>query len=251
MKILIIEDEGPAARQLEKLLLEIKPDTEILAVLDSVESAAMWLENPPTLDLIFMDIQLADGLSFDIFNKVELQAPVIFTTAYDQFTLQAFKVNSVDYLLKPLEPEELRRALLKYERVFQNRPVYDRRLIDQLMQTISRPSPKERFLVKAGQYITYIQVGEIRYFYSEEGLVFAQTNGKKHNIDYTLDQLEEVLDPNQFFRLNRKIITGLDSIRRISPYFNSRLIVDLHPKTGFDVIVSRDRVAGFKLWLDR
>jgi DNA-binding LytR/AlgR family response regulator len=253
MKILIIEDESPAARQLGKLVRTLRPAANILAVLDSIDSAVQWLQQPNRPDLIFMDIQLADGLSFDIFHAVEVQTPVIFTTAYDQFTLRAFKVNSIDYLLKPIEPEELEQALQKFDRVYKTKPaIYDQNLIQNLVQTLSNPSFKERFLVKAGQQLSYIRVEEIRFFYSEDGLIFTQTDrGRKHNIDYTLDQLTELLDPVRFFRLNRKIISSIDAICRISPYFNSRLIVELQPGPDFDVIVSRDRVTQFKKWLDR
>lgn len=252
MQVLIIEDEQPAAKQLIKLLGEIRPGIQVLDVLDSIENAVRWFQAPPPLQLVFMDIQLADGLSFDIFQQVSIQAPVIFTTAYDQFTLRAFKVNSVDYLLKPIEPEELEQALVKYDRVFQPQVTYDRQLINQLIETVSQPRYKERFLIKAGQHISYISVSDIRYFYSDSGLVFAQTGTtKKHHLDYTLDQLQELLDPGQFFRLNRKIIAHVDAIRKIAPYFNSRLILDLHPSADFDVVVSRDRVNDFKQWLDR
>lgn len=252
MRIVIIEDEQPAARQLQKLICELRPDAEILGVLDSVEGACAWLKKEASPDLIFMDIQLADGLSFDIFGKVNIQAPVIFTTAFDQYALRAFKVNSVDYLLKPVEPEELESALQKYNQVFQPARRYAPALIEQLMQSVSGPRFKQRFLIKTGQNITYLPVTEIRYFYADDGLLYARTTkGKKHHIDYTLDQLEESLDPLRFFRLNRKVITGVEAIRQIMPYFNSRLIIELHPDADFDVIVSRDRVSDFKSWLDR
>jgi len=252
MKVLIIEDEPPAAKQLEKLLHERRSSIQVLEVLDSIESAVRWFRAPQPLQLIFMDIQLADGLSFDIFQQAVIDAPVIFTTAYDQFTLRAFKVNSVDYLLKPIDPQELERALLKYENVFQPRITYDPQLIDQLIATVSQPSYKERFLIKAGQHISYVPVSDIRYFYSDGGLVFAQTGTtKKHPLDYTLDQLQELISPAQFFRLNRKAIVSVEAIRKIAPYFNSRLILELQPPPDFDVIVSRDRVSDFKRWLDR
>lgn len=252
MRVLIIEDEPPAARQLEKLLREIRPDLELSGHADSVESAVRQLQQQPKPDLIFMDIQLADGLSFEIFPKVEVTAPVVFTTAYDHYTLRAFKVNSIDYLLKPVEPEELKSAMRKFEQVYQRQPAFDAALIDQLLRSMSRPAFKERFLVKTGQALTFLPVEEIRYICSEEGLVYARTiSAKKHHLDYTLDELEEVLDPSRFFRINRKLLVHIDSIRKISPYFNSRLIVELAPPADTDAIVSRDRVNSFKQWLDK
>lgn len=252
MQTLIIEDELPAGRQLQKLLMEMRPGIRVLSILDSVEGAVKWLRREKNPDLIFMDIQLADGLSFDIFSQVEISVPVIFTTAYDQYTLRAFKVNSIDYLLKPVEPVELEKALTKFDRLFGRRAYYDQALIDQLIQSVSQNDYKERFLVKAGQYLTYIQVEDIRSLYSEDGMVFALTgNGKKHPLDYTLEQLEKLLNPAVFFRTNRKVILHIEGIRKISPYFNSRLILDTNPPTGFDIIVSRDRVQDFKNWLDR
>lgn len=252
MKTLLIEDEQPAVRRLEKLLRDQRPQVQVLAALDSVEGVVRWLKNNPPPELIFMDIQLADGLSFDIFSQVEVTAPVIFTTAYDQYTLRAFKVNSVDYLLKPIDPDDLAMALKKYDRVFRQPVSYDLRLMQQMLKSMTQPEYKERFLVKVGQQITYLPVGEIRYFFSEDGLVYARTGeGKKHNIDYTLEQLEELVDPKVFFRINRKIVAHLEAIHRISPYFNSRLILELRPKADFEAIVSRDRVNDFKSWLDR
>ena len=252
MKTLIIEDELPAAKRLLQLLQKLQPEAELLGTLDSIEAAVQWFLQHPMPDLIFLDIQLADGLSFDIFKEVQITAPVIFTTAYDQYTLRAFKLNSVDYLLKPIDPEELQQALDKYQRHFNNQPSFDPRTLEKLIQSFQKPTYKERFIVKSGQQLTFIQVDDIRYFYSEDGLLFAQMKDKKrHAVDYTLDQLETLLNPSDFFRVNRKVITQLTAIQKIAPYFNSRLMVELRPKADFEVIVSRDRVNDFKAWLDR
>ena len=151
MKVLIIEDEKPAARRLQQLLQQQRPQTDVLAFIDSVERATQWFRSNPRPDLMFLDIQLADGLSFDIFREVEVQAPVIFTTAYDQYTLRAFKLNSVDYLLKPIDPEELERALAKFDRFFGKAPLLDTRALESLIQSFQAPEYKERFIVKAGQ----------------------------------------------------------------------------------------------------
>ncbi|MDF1867213.1 MAG: LytTR family DNA-binding domain-containing protein [Saprospiraceae bacterium] len=252
MKILIVEDELPAAKRLTKLIKAEKSNIEIVEVLDSVESAVYWFQNSPAPDLVFMDIQLADGLSFDIFSQAEVSTPVIFTTAYDKYTLKAFKVNSVDYLLKPIDPDELKNALNKFEAFFQKQQEYDNKGIGKLIEALTEKSYKERFLVKIGQSLNYIPVEEITYFYSEDGSVLAQTEAnKKYIIDYTLDQLEKVLNPDHFFRINRKFLIQIKSIQKISTWFNSRLILELRPKPESEIIVSRERVSDFKGWLDK
>ena len=252
MNILIIEDEVPAAKRLAQLILRARPKAQICTTLDSVEIAVQWFQTHPAPDLVFMDIQLADGLSFDIFTQIQVSTPVIFTTAFDQYTLKAFKVNSVDYLLKPIDPEELEKAITKYEQHFQATPSYNQNTIQQIIQAMTQPEYKERFIIKIGQQLTYVTIDNIRYFYSEEGLVYARTGeAKKHVVDYKLDQLEGILRPTKFFRINRKVITNISSIGKISTFFNSRLKLELKPSANFDVIVSRDRVSGFKKWLDK
>ncbi len=252
MRILIIEDEQPAAKRLANLIGEYRPQASILSMIDSVEGAVRWLRANPSPDLIFLDIQLADGLSFDIFHRVPVQSPVIFTTAYDQYTLKAFKMNSVDYLLKPIDPAELEGAFAKFDRFFGTKMGYDLSAIQQMIQSMAQPQYKKRFLVHVGQQMIYIMVDDIHYFYSEDGLAYAKTaDNKKHLVDYTLEQLEEALDPKDFFRINRKVITHLHAIQKIAPYFNSRLKLELKPKTEFEVIVSRERVNAFKNWLDQ
>lgn len=252
MDILIIEDEIPAFKRLALLVSQLIPKATIFASIDSIETAVEWFKSNPSPDLIFMDIQLADGLSFDIFNQIKIEAPVVFTTAYDQYAIKAFKVNSIDYLLKPIDTEELKQALEKYNNLYQKQPVISGNTIQQLIQSLTQPEYKERFIVKVGQQLTYINVTDIYYFYSEDGLVFARTaKGKKHAVDYTLDQLEELTSPSDFFRINRKIITRIEAIHKIAAYFNSRLKLELRPLADFDVIVSRDRVPHFKKWLDK
>lgn len=254
MTCLIIEDELPAARQLSKLLRELDPSLEIVDVIDSVEDAVKWLRSFPSPELIFMDIQLADGLSFDIFRQTEVKAPVIFTTAYDHYAIQAFKVKSVDYLLKPIQPQELKQAVEHFRQWHQKNETasLDRSTIQQLMSLLNTETYKERFLVKSGQQLHYIPTSEAAYFFADEGLVFLMSHArKKYPIDYSLDQLEPLLPPDQFFRINRKFILQLPSIQKISAYFNGRLILELLPAIDADVIVSRDRVNAFKEWLDR
>ena len=251
MKVLIIEDELPAAKRLRNLVAEHCPDATVMDVVDSVEGATQWLNTFEKPDLIFMDIQLSDGLSFDIFNQTEVISPVIFTTAYDQYALKAFKVNSVDYLLKPIDPKELESAFEKFRNLHQQSQEYDRTAIQNLISSITQKEYKERFLVKVGQQLSYVQAKEIAYFYSDEGLVYAMTtSNRRHVLDYTLEQLNDVLDPKNFFRINRKIIIHIDSIHKIHTYFNSRLKLELLPRTDLEAIVSRERVGDFKSWLD-
>ncbi len=251
MKVLIVEDEIPAAKRLRKLVSQYCPEATVMDVVDSVEGATQWLNTFEKPDLIFMDIQLSDGLSFDIFNQTEVVSPVIFTTAYDQYALKAFKVNSVDYLLKPIDPEELKVAFQKFRNLHQQSQEYDRTAIQNLITSITQKGYKERFLVKVGQQLNYIQTKDIAYFYSDEGLVYAMTiSNRRHVLDYTLEQLMDVLDPKNFFRINRKIVVSIDSIHKIHTYFNSRLKLELLPRTDLEGIVSRERVGDFKAWLD-
>lgn len=251
MKVLIVEDELPAAKQLKKLVSAFRPQTQVLDILDSIETAVHWFSENPMPDLVFMDIQLADGLSFDIFKAVNISAPVIFTTAFDQYTLKAFKVNSVDYLLKPIEPEELQAAIVKFEQHYITSPAFDAPMLQQLLQTVNQPVYRTRFLIKLGQQLSFIQTTEVRYFFSANSLVYLKTqHNKKHLIDQSLDQLQHELDPKQFFRINRKAILCINGIQKIHPYFNSRLKIIVNPTPDFDLIVSRDRVGSFKNWLN-
>jgi len=253
MKILIIEDEAPAARRLAGLIRDARPEAEILDVIDSVESAVGWLgaHRPP--DLIFMDIQLADGLSFDIFARTEVKAPVIFTTAYDEYALKAFKVNSVDYLLKPVDPDELAHSLRKLQTLRdQLAPPLDAGMLRSLVQSLQpgRAPFKSRFLVRFADKLVFIQADDIAYFLAEDKYVFVITrDNKKYPLDHTLDELDNLLDPSVFFRLNRKFIAHLKSIQSIHTYFNGKLKLHLAPAEPEEVTVSRERAAAFKKWL--
>ena len=253
MDVLIIEDETPAAKRLQKMILQAQPGAQILDMIETVEKAVDFLRSPDSLpDLIFMDIQLADGMSFEIFPQVEIRSPIIFTTAYDQYTLKAFKVNSIDYLLKPIDPEELKAAFQKYDQLFNKANNFPSGKLKELIQGIAPQEYKERFLIKVGQQLSFVNTSDICYFFSENGLVYALTaEGKKHHVDYTLEQVEERLDPKLFFRINRKVLVAIQAIHKIAPYFNNRLALEIFPKPSFDIIVSRDRVHDFKRWLDR
>jgi DNA-binding LytR/AlgR family response regulator len=250
MKVVIVEDELPASQKLVRLLKNSDKTIGIEAILESVESAVNWFLTHPAPDLIFMDIQLEDGLCFEIFEKFPVKAPVIFITAYDEYALKAFKVNSVDYLLKPLNEEELQKALGKYNAVFGKHEYYTR--MDQLLQQFQLPA-KERFLVKIGEHFRSVPVDEISCFYIIERCSFLATkSGKNYALDYSLDKLEGMLDRKKFFRVSRNFILSFQSIKDVVAYSSSRLKIVME---GFaypdEILVSRERVGDFKDWMDR
>lgn len=252
MKTLIIEDELPASRRLKSLIEEISTEIEVLAVLDSIEESVKWLNDNPKPDLIFLDIQLADGLSFEIFEQVEVSSSIIFTTAFDDYTLQAFKVNSIDYLLKPIDKEELQKSIEKFEQL--KTQFSKESHIQDLLKYINsdKKDYKSRFLVKFGDKLLSILSENIAYFYAEDKIVLLITlEGKKYAIDYTLDQLESLLNPSTFFRLNRKFIAHFQAIGQIHQYFKGKLKIDLIPKTEQEIIVSREKSPLFKKWLNQ
>jgi DNA-binding LytR/AlgR family response regulator len=252
MKVLIIEDELPAARRLEQLMRQERPKVEILAVLDSISEALKWFAQHDAPELILMDIHLADGLSFDIFKVIQIQSMVIFTTAYDQYAIRAFKVNSIDYLLKPIDAQDLRNALDKYDQMRGTVQAFDYTLLNTLVSNLNNRNYRERFLVKFGNAFTYIQAQEMRFCYAEDSMVFTRlADGKKYSLDHTLEQLEELLDPTHFFRINRKILLRINAVDKIHPYFNNRLKLELQPNPGFEIVVSRERVQDFKNWIDQ
>ena len=252
MKVLIIEDEQPAALQLKKILTQADPSVSVIEIIDSVESSVKWLRTFPTPDAIFMDIQIADGLSFDIFNHVDIAAPVVFTTAFDQYAIKAFKVNAVDYLLKPIDEDELGEVLdkLKKRKAANALPIDNSVFLKNLLQDFSKKDYKKRFLIKAGQNLTTVETDDIAYFFSEEGVCqFFQFSNKKHIVEHTLDELELLLNPKDFFRINRKIFVNIKAIQKISPHFNSRLKLSLTPQYRDEILVARERVNDFKAWL--
>ena len=254
MNILLIEDEPQAAQRLEKLVKTVIPHAVIVSTLDTVKGAVRWLQSNAVPDLIFMDIQLADGISFSIFDQVKVNVPVIFTTAYDEYALKAFKVNSIDYLLKPIDEEGVRAAIKKYDSLTSVRTMARDKMMESIslaMQMLSKKY-KERFMIKVGEHLKSVEVSEIFFFFSLEKTTFAQTrDGRKHILDFTLDQLAELLDPKKYFRINRKYIISVDSIQDMISYTNSRLKLVLKGSDDHDVIVARERVQEFKDWLDR
>lgn len=256
LNVIIVEDEIPAQKELRRQLLKLRPEANILAVADSIESAAELLAtlNP---DLVFMDIQLADGQSFEIFTRVEVKAPVVFITAYDAYALQAFKSNGIDYLLKPLESEALEKALHKFENLKGGGPegAVGGMLTQQQLQAILdlKTTPyKTRFMISTGDRIRFVPEENVAYFRAEDEAVFLVTpDRKRFIINYTLEALEPILDPRKFFRINRSYITSISAIADIHKYFNSRLKLALNPDPQEEVLVSRSRVPHFLQWIDQ
>lgn len=249
MKILIIEDEEPAAKRLQKMLQEIEPDAVLLDYIVSVSSAIKWFKENKLPDLVIADIQLSDGLSFEIFKAVEVGCPIIFTTAYDQYAIEAFKVNSIDYLLKPIKNEELAAAVLKFKKIKPAAPAID---ITQLLKSFANPAAdyKKRFVVRYGEHIKTINIEDVAFFYTEDKVNFLTTKeGRRFTIDFNLDTLESMLDPKDFFRINRQYIIGIQSIAEMFAYTKSRVLIKLNPPAKHETIVSTERSAEFKLWL--
>lgn len=252
-KVLIVEDEEEASKRLQNLVRELIPGVTILSSIDSVKGAVAWIQNNAAPDLLFMDIQLADGISFHIFERCEIKSPVIFTTAYDTYALKAFKVNSVDYILKPVDRDDLQAALNKLNSLsgWKGNTVTMLEGIGKAV-TMLATQYKKRFVIKIGEHLKFVEVSDILYFYSLEKTTFAKlADGRKHILDYTLEELENILDPKEFFRINRKYIISARSIQDMVSYTNSRLKLLLKSSDDTEIIVARERVQEFKDWLDR
>lgn len=254
MKVLIIEDEPLAAERLGQLIRQYESHIEIVGILDSIEDAVAWLRSNKAPDLIFQDIELADGNSFRIFEQVKVKTPIIFTTAYDSFALEAFKMNSVDYLLKPIGFDELAAALDKFVKVFWKKNVTSKQLDLEALAEALRPKKqkyKERFVVKRGEFIHPIAVSDILYFYSEDKLtLFRTAENERFFLDDTLNELEKLINPDDFFRVNRQFLCRLEAIKEIVSFSQRRLKLSLHFMEKEEVIVSREKIKSFKAWLD-
>jgi two-component system response regulator LytT len=254
MKILIVEDEELAVKKLQKNLLAVSETAKVVGVTDSIKSTVEWLQDNPQPDLILMDIELADGQSFEIFNLTEVKSPVIFTTSYDEFALKAFKVNSLDYLLKPVQKEELQAALNKYQKLKQGAggDINLETLVKELQQKLKPKTFRKRFLVKHAQKLASVEIDDISYFYSDGRLNFFKTNdNKKYVVDYTMDELEDMLDPEVYFRISRSFYVSINSVDKIDDYFGNRLILGLKPVVDKEALVSREKVTDFKNWLGK
>lgn len=250
MNVVIIEDEYLTAERLENLLRKYDASIQVLTKLPSVSEAVEWFQEHPVPDLAFMDIHLEDGLAFAIFDQISLTVPVIFTTAYDEYTIRAFKVNSVDYLLKPIDYEELTAALDKFKSLRQ--PMPDLKNILQLIQKPQETEYKSRFMISIGTKIRSVETADIAYFFSEDKSTFLVTqDGQKLPVEYSLDKLNQVTDPKRFFRVNRQFLVAFPAIETIHTYSAGKLKVDLDPEPRAEVFVSGDRITDFKVWLGR
>ncbi|WP_299820185.1 LytTR family DNA-binding domain-containing protein [uncultured Pontibacter sp.] len=252
MKVAIIEDESLAAKRLASLLIKCDNSITVEAVLPSVKESVKWLSTHPQPDLLFMDIHLDDGQSFAIFDQVECFTPVVFTTAYDDYMIKAFKVNSIDYLLKPINQDELQASITKFKKLNSTAGISSDSLKQLLNATLHKePTYKSRFLITQGSKIRTIDIADVAYFYSEEKLTFLVTKeGQRLPVDYTLEKLSNILDPKHFFRINRQFIIHLRSINSIHKYSPTRLKVELQPATLKEIFVSIEKYTAFKEWLD-
>jgi DNA-binding LytR/AlgR family response regulator len=250
MRVVIIEDEIPAANRLAKMLQAINDETEIVKRIESVEEAVHYLGSADSPDIIFMDIQLADGLSFDIFQQTQVKAPVIFTTAFDQYTLRAFKVNSIDYLLKPIDEKELEQAIEKFRKLYpQTENGFSEKIL-KLVQDMSMTRFKERLLIRRGQQLSYLKTELAAYCFADGKLCYAvDFNHNKYLLEINLSQLEEQLDPQRFFRINRHLLVNIEAVSKVHTWLGGRLKLEVKPSIDVDTIVSRERVNGFKEWL--
>lgn len=251
MKVIIVEDENLSAEHLTLLLNKIDNSIKVIKYITTVKAAVNYFKENIPADLIFLDIHLADGNSFDIFSKIQIDIPVIFTTAFDNYAIKAFKQNSIDYLLKPVSLQDLQFALDKFNK---QHLLTNKQLIENITTAYQQMNRqyKSRFLVKKGQTIDTIQTDEIHHFESQDSLTFlTTTTGSRYIIDYTLEQLETILLPNDFFRINRKIIIHIQSVEKVNTYFNGRLAIISKQLEGDKRIVSRERVNDFKQWLDK
>lgn len=251
MNILIVEDEPRAANQLQNLLYKSAFGFEMLWVLDSVEDAVSWFHKNASPDLVFMDIQLADGLSFEIFQKIEVNAPIIFTTAFDQYAIQAFKVNSIDYLLKPIQQDDLDAALNKFSKSKNISNPIEPNILKELLSSLQTPQKRSGILVKEGSGFVQIRISELLYMYSQDSITFGVTHNKRYIIDEKMDQLFDTLDDTKFYRINRGQIISKNSIQKIDPYFNHRVKLSLENPRDQEFIVSRQKTSDFKDWMNK
>lgn len=252
MNILIVEDEPRAARQLQNLLQESNFDFELLEVIDSVEDSILWFKENSAPDLVFMDIQLADGLSFEIFQNIEVEAPIIFTTAFDQYAIQAFKVNSVDYLLKPIQQIDLEVAIKKFKKSNTSKKGIEPTILKELLSSVQTAQQRSGILVKEGSGFVQIRISELLYVYSQDSITFGVTHlGKRYIIDETVDKLFDTLDHTKFYRINRGQIVAKLAVQKIEPYFNHRVKLLVSNSRDQEFVVSRQKTSDFKDWMNQ
>lgn len=256
LKVLIIEDEIPAQRLLKETLQEIHMETEVVGCLNSIKSAVAWFQNNQHPEIVLLDIQLSDGLSFEIFKQVKIESMIIFTTAYDAYAMQAFKVNSLDYLLKPIENDELQAAFEKYHQ-------YNKQFIQEKNSSVNftelaalikneKSEYRKRFLIQSNESFFHLPLEEIAFFYSMQGITFAVTfENREYPINFSLENLKQQINPEVFFKVNRQIIINIEAIKRIHSYFNGKLKLETQPSHKEDIVIGKDKAAAFKRWLDR
>lgn len=253
LNVIIIEDEIPSARLLHSMVSSLRPKWEVEIVSGSVDDAVEWFTSHQQPDLIFLDIHLADGDAFDFLSAVHPESAIVFTTAYDQYAIRAFSVNSIDYILKPVDEQHLLNAILKYESFYNQAWLRSGEYMETLLEALKHPDKKyrSRFLISGSDEFWSLQVEDVVYFYSEEKTTFAVTSGgREHIIDLSLNKLEEQLNPEQFFRVNRQMILNIDAIDRATPYLKGRIKVMVHPAFKSNIIISEGKTSAFKLWLN-
>lgn len=251
MKALIVEDEALARNNLRNLIMKQFDDIEIVGMLSSVRSTIEWLLDPEhRAEVIFLDVELSDGMCFDIFEQVRTDAKIIITTAYDNYALQAFRISSIDYLLKPIDPDELRAAVNRC-RTHDTADSFNVEELRKALSGDSRPAYKNRFVIRLGDRIVLLKIEDIAYFHAEDKSTFAVTfDGKRHILDMSLDAAQEAVDPRRFFRVSRSQIVSVDAIETISKHLNNRLKINIQPKPDFEIFVSRFRIPDFLEWLE-
>lgn len=250
MKVLIFEDEKPTLNRLSRLLLEIDNSINIVGKIATVAEGIKWYQENEMPDLIFQDIMLSDGNCFDIFNQYEVTAPVIFTTAFSEYAIKSFQVNSIDYIIKPYDINDLKLALDKFNRFKGNFLSLEKKLLEEILKK-NAFVPKKRFLIKRGDNFVPVHSDNIAYLVSEEGLTFATLfNNEKHIVNHTIADLSKQMDPESFFQINRKMIVNIGSVEKIGLWFNSRLKLVLNPNMETEAIVSRERASSFKDWMN-
>jgi DNA-binding LytR/AlgR family response regulator len=256
LKVLIIEDEIPAQRLLKETLQELDYEMEVIDCLNSIKTAVKWFENNQHPEIVLLDIQLSDGLSFEIFKQVKIDSMIIFTTAYDEYTMQAFKVNSLDYLLKPIEKDELQAAFEKYHQ-YNKRFIQENNLSINFSELASlikneKSEYRKRFLIQSNESFFHLPIKEIALFYSMQGITFAVTFEKReYPVNFSLESLKEQFNPEVFFKVNRQIIVNIDAIKRVHSYFNSKLKIETNPSHSADIVIGKDKAAEFRRWLDK
>ena len=258
MNILIVEDEELAIEKLQYTVSAVAEEAEIVGCTGSISETVSWLQQHAQPDIILMDIELSDGQSFEIFNRVDVQSKVIFTTSYDEYALKAFKVNSIDYLLKPVQKDDLKAAFDKYKRLVSGAPsggqqgIDIRSLLQELHQQFQPREYRQRFLVKQGTKHLPVEIHQIAYFFVDDRVIcFKTKDNKKYIVDYTMDEIEQQLSSNRFFRINRSFLISIESIHQLHDYTNSRLMLQLQPDINKEVIVSREKVNDFKSWIGK